>query len=75
MGGSPLGAVWNTLVFGIFGPDEGWMRSGALVAGALVALALWAMRPTLGTAGALGAIVLWILSPSAAAASRFLDGG
>ncbi len=74
-GGSPLLAGWNAMVFGIFGPDEGWMRSGAVLAGALTVLALWAVLRPIGRAAAIGATWLWAISPSALMAARFLDGG
>lgn len=74
-GGSPLLAGWNATVFAIFGPDEGWMRSGAALAGALVVVALWGILRPIGLAGAMGAAWLWAVSPIALMASRFLDGG
>ncbi|GBD07937.1 hypothetical protein HRbin22_00163 [Candidatus Thermoflexus japonica] len=74
-GGSPLLAGWNATAFGIFGPDEGWMRSGAALAGALTVLALWAVLRPIGPAAAIGAAWLWAVSPSALMAARFLDGG
>lgn len=74
-GGSPLLAGWNATVFAIFGPDEGWMRSGAALAGALGVVALWALMRPIGLAGAIGVAWLWAVSPTALMASRFLDGG
>lgn len=62
-GGSPLLAGWNATVFAIFGPDEGWMRSGAALAGALGVIALWALTRSVGQAGAIGAAWLWAVSP------------
>jgi len=73
-GGSPLLAGWNAMVFEIFGPDEGWMRSGAALAGALTVLALWAVLRPIGRAAAIGAAWLWAVSPTALMAARFLDG-
>lgn len=74
-GGSPLLAGWNATVFAIFGPDDGWMRSGAALAGALAVVALWALLRPMGRMAAVGAAWLWAISPSALMASRFLDGG
>ncbi len=75
VGGSPLLAGWNATVFTIFGPDEGWMRSGAALAGALTVVALWWILRPMSLAGAIGAAGLWAISPTALMASRFLDGG
>ncbi len=74
-GSSPLLAGWNATVFAIFGPDDGWMRSGAALAGALPVIALWVLLRPMGRMAAVGAAWLWALSPSALMASRFLDGG
>ncbi len=74
-GGSPLLAGWNATAFAIFGPDEGWMRSGAALASALGAVALWAILRPVGLAGSIVAAWLWALSPTALMAGRFLDGG
>lgn len=74
-GGSPLLAGWNAMVFGIFGPDEGWMRSGAALAGAFTVLALWAVLRPIGRAAAIGGAWFWAISPGALMAARFLDGG
>ncbi len=74
-GGSPLLAGWNATVFALFGPDDGWMRSGAALAGALAVVALWVLLRPMGRLAAIGAAWLWAISPSALMASRFLDGG
>lgn len=74
-GGSPFLAGWNALIFALFGPDEGGMRSGPALAGALGVLAVWALVRPFGPVAALGAAALWAISPHGVAAARFLDGG
>ncbi|WP_376792567.1 hypothetical protein [Thermoflexus sp.] len=74
-GGSPLLAGWNATAFALFGTDDGWMRSGAALAGALTVVALWMLLRPIGLAATVGAAWLWAVSPTALIASRFLDGG
>ncbi|MFN3929479.1 MAG: hypothetical protein ACK4OK_07590, partial [Thermoflexus sp.] len=74
-GGSPLLAGWNATAFALFGTDDGWMRSGAALAGALTVVALWMLLRPIGLAAAVGAAWLWAVSPTTLMASRFLDGG
>ncbi len=73
-GGSPWLAGWSTMVFSLFGPDEGWMRAGSALASALTILALWALLYPFGRAAAIGAAILWAVSPTAVMAARFSDG-
>ena len=73
-GGSPLLAGWSTMVFALFGPDEGWMRAGSALAGALTVLALWNFLHPAGRAAAIGGAILWAVSPTAVMAARFPDG-